>query len=88
MTSFDPDDNNLIQERDLDNIIAYVNEIITKNINTNILKNDPFLLLQIFECTKYTLRYLYELKNNPEWTDLAIDLMSKILKLLDKYIGI
>jgi len=73
---------------DLDNIITYVNEIITNNINTNILKNDPFLLLQIFECTKYTLRNLYNLKNNPEWTDLAIDLMSKILKLLDKYIGI
>lgn len=88
ITNFDPDGNNLIQEKDLDNIITYVNEIITKNINTNILKNDPFLLLQIFECTKYTLRYLYELKNNPEWTDLAIDLMSKILKLLDKYIGI
>ena len=81
-------DDYIIQEESLDNIILYVKEMITNNLNTNIIRSDPFLLLQILECTKYILRYLYSYKSKRERIECIFDLMSKILNLLDKYIGI
>ena len=51
------------------------------------MKTDPFLLLQIFECTKYILRNMYSFKNKQERIDSIFDLMSIILIVLDKYIG-
>ena len=83
----DAKENSKIQEESLDNIIIYVKEIITNNININEIRSDPFLLLQILECTKYILRYLYSYKNKQKNIDCIFDLMAKILKLLDKYIG-
>jgi hypothetical protein len=88
LISSDAKENNKIQEESLDNIILYVKEIISNNLNINIIRSDPFLLLQILECTKYILRYLYSYKNKRERIDCIFDLMSKILKLLDKYISI
>ena len=81
-------ENNNTEENDLYDIISYINEIIEDNINTKGQGTDPFLLYQIFECSKYTLRYLYTFKNKEERINLAFNLMSKILRLLDKYIGI
>ena len=76
-----------IEEEDLDNIIVYVNHIISNSIGINVMKTDPFLLLQIFECTKYILRNMYSFKNKQERIDSIFDLMSIILIVLDKYIG-
>ena len=81
-------DNSKFEEEDLYNIISYTNGIIDNNIDTKGPGTDPFLLYQIFECSKYTLRYLYTFKNNEVHIDTAFTLMSKILKLLDKFIGI
>ena len=81
-------DNNTIEEEDLFDIISYINGIIENNIKAKGTGTDPFLLLQIFECAKYTLRYLYTFKNNESRINIAFNLMSKILKLLDKFIGI
>ena len=76
------------EEKNVYNIIYYTNSIIDNNINTRGPGTDPFLIFQIFECSKYTLRYLYTFKNNDTHIETAFTLMSKILKLLDKYIGI
>ena len=78
---------NKIEEDALDNIIEYVNEIICNSISINVIKSDPFLLLQIFECTKYILRYMYSFKNIQERIDSVFDLISIIIYLLHKYIG-
>ena len=87
MANLNNNEKNIIEEQSLDNIIIYVGQIISNSININVKRNDPFLLLQIFECTKYILRYLYSFKNKQERIDSVFDLMSKILQLLDKYIG-
>ena len=80
-------ENNIIEEDDLYDIISYINEIIEDNINTKGPGTDPFLIFQIFECAKYTLRYLYSFKNNEKHINTSFNLMSKILNSLDKYIG-
>ena len=79
---------NSIEEEDLNDVISYINEIIDNNINIKGPGIDPFLISQIFECTKYILRYLYTLKNNESHINTVFNLVSQILKLLDKYIGI
>ena len=79
---------NEIGEEDLFNIISYTNEVIENNLSSKGTSTDPFLLFQIFECTKYTLRYVYSFKNNESLINSSFNLMSKILRLLDKCIGI
>ena len=79
---------NNIEENDLYQIIGYINDIIENNLNIEGPGTDPFLLLQIFDCVKYTLRYLYTFKNNEMRVNTAFKIMSKILRLLDKYMGI
>ena len=79
---------NEIGEEDLFNIISYTNEVIENNLSSKGTSTDPFLLFQIFECAKYTLRYVYSFKNNESLINSSFNLMSKILRLLDKCIGI
>ena len=79
---------NDIEEEDLYNIITYINEVIENNIKTKETGTDPFLLFQIFECAKYTLRFVYTFKNNDTLINSAFNLMGKILRLLDKCIGL
>ena len=80
--------NKIMEDSDLFDIISYLNNILEININIKGPGTDPFLIFQIFECAKYILRYLYTFKNNESRIDTAFNLMSKILLLLDKYIGI
>ena len=83
------DEKNIMEEDDLYHIIEYTSEIIESNINIKGKPGtDPFLLLQILDCIKYTLRYLYTFKNDESRMNTAFNIMCQILKLLDKYIGI
>ena len=78
-----------MEEDDLYHIIEYTSEIIESNINIKGKPGtDPFLLLQILDCIKYTLRYLYTFKNDESRMNTAFNIVCQILKLLDKYIGI
>ena len=82
------EEENIMVEDDLYQIIDYTNDIIENSLNIRGSGTDPFLLLGIFDSVKYTLRYLYTFKNNESRTNTAFNMMSKILKLLDKYVGI
>ena len=78
----------VINENYLNDIVKYIHqlllEISTKNI---IINNDPFLLCQILESTKYIIRNLFVYKNDEIKINESIDLMSIILLLLEKFFG-
>ena len=73
----------------LKKIVDYSSKLIKESTNPDILLNiEPFFLVQILECTKYSLRNLYTYKNDEEKINQSICLISLILLLLENYIGL
>ena len=78
-----------IREDNLNKIIKFISDILeikdeTKKKITHI---SPFLLLQMFNCCKYTMINLYSYKNDEKKIEKSFELMEKILFLIEKYIG-
>ena len=77
-----------MNENYLNDIVNYIHQLLLEISNQNIIvNNDPFLLCQILESTKYIIRNLFVYKNDDIKINESIDLMSIILLLLEKFFG-
>ena len=78
-----------INETILNKIVDCISQLLKESTLPDLILNiDPFYLCQILECTKYILRNLYNYKNDDEKIEKSIYLVSLILLILEKFIGI
>ena len=77
-----------IDENMLDQIYNYICKLLIdiSQLN-NIIQNYPFFTLEILESSKYVIRNLFVFKNKKDKIDKAINLMSLILFLFEKFFG-
>ena len=76
-----------IKENILNNIVDCMSKILLESTRTEILLNiELYFFCQLLECGKYILRNLYNYKDDEEKIQKAMDFVSLILLLLEKFI--